>query len=77
MAAAPRYLIINAVIGAVLGVAFGVVLLCTDALGMRSLVTASQDPIVTTAIFLIGSAITLTPFVVSTAVMSCSRDDLE
>jgi hypothetical protein len=67
----------NAVMGAVLGVAFGVALLCTDALGMRSLVTASQDPVATTAIFLIGSAITLTPFVVSTAVMSCSRDDLE
>jgi hypothetical protein len=77
MAAAPRYLIINAVMGAVIGLAFGVALLCTNTLNSWALLTASQDPIGATAIFLIGSMITLTPFVVVTAIIFCRADDLE
>jgi hypothetical protein len=57
----------------VLGVAFGVAVLCTNALGMRSLMSASEEPVTTIVIFLIGSAMTLTPFVISTHSF-CARE---
>ena len=47
---------------------FGVAVLITDAFGIRSLVAASGDITETTVIFLLGSAITFTPFVVATAI---------
>ena len=68
MAAVSRYLVLNAVLGAVLGGIFGVAVLITDAFGIRSLVAASGDITETTVIFLLGSPITFTPFVVATAI---------
>jgi hypothetical protein len=76
MAAVPHYLVVNAVLGAVVGVIFGVVLLITDSLGIRSLVIASGDITATTVIFLVGSAMTFTPFVVATAIMFFEETDL-
>jgi hypothetical protein len=67
--AIPRYLIFNGIMGAAVGALFGTALLITDTLGMRALVLASPNVIATTAIFLIGSAMTFAPFVVATAVM--------
>ena len=64
-----RYLVLNAVMGSVVGTLFGIALLITNTLGLKALVLASPDVIATTAIFLIGSAMTFTPFVVVTAVM--------
>jgi hypothetical protein len=67
--ATTRYLLLNAVMGSAVGVLFGIGLLMTNTLGLRGLVPASPDVVATTAIFLIGSAMTFTPFVVATAVM--------
>jgi hypothetical protein len=79
MGRVPRYLLVNAVMGAAIGVTFGLILLVTDTLGLRSLVVASDDAVGAAAVLLIGSAMTFAPFVVTTAVMlispSASRDD--
>ena len=64
-----RYLLLNAVMGAAVGVLLGIALLITNTLGLRVLVLSSPNVIATTAIFLVGSAMTFTPFVVATAVM--------
>ncbi len=53
--------------GAGVGTIFGVALLITDTFGIRSLVAASGDTTVTAVIFLLGSIMTFTPFVVATA----------
>ena len=67
--AIPRYLVLNAVMGSVVGLLFGIALLITNTLGLKALVHSSPDVIATTAIFLIGSAMAFTLFVVATAVM--------
>jgi hypothetical protein len=59
---------INAAMGVVVGAIFGLALLTTDALGMRSLVTASADVVGTTVVFLVGCATTFTPLVIATAI---------
>ena len=64
-----RYLVLNGVMGSVVGTLFGIALLITNTFDLKALVLASPDVIATTAIFLIGSAMTFTPFVVVTAVM--------
>ena len=64
-----RYLVLNAIMRSAVGVLFGMALLVTNTLGLRTLVLASQDVVATTVIFLVGSAMTFTPFVVATSIM--------
>lgn len=68
MATVPGYLMINAAMGVVVGAIFGLALLTTDALGMRSLVTASADVVGTTVVFLLGCTTTFAPLVIATAI---------
>lgn len=71
--AIPRYLIFNAIIGPAIGVLFALALLASDSFGLRSLVLGSRDVIATTVIYVLGSAMTFTPFVVATAVALLAR----
>ena len=70
--AVPRYLIANALMGAALGIVFGLGLLVTDTFGLRSLILASTDAATATVIFLVGGAMAFSPFVVATAIWSRS-----
>ena len=63
-----KHVVTNALMGSALGVIFGLVLLATNTLSIRSLVGASTDVAGATAIFLLGCAMTFTPLVISTAV---------
>jgi hypothetical protein len=63
-----RFFVLNAMMGSAIGVLFGIALLVTNTLGLRVLVLGSSDVVATTIIFLMGAAMTFTPFVVVTAV---------
>jgi len=58
----------------VIGIIFGLSVLATDALGMRSLIDASGDIGTTTIVFLLSSALTFTPLVFATAVATLDAE---
>jgi hypothetical protein len=72
MAAVPRYLLTNAVGGAAIGSLFAAAMLATDALGMQSLVAASGYAFAG-SIFILGSAMVVTPLVLATAICLLER----
>jgi hypothetical protein len=67
MAAVPRYLLTNAVGGAAIGSLFAAAMLATDTLSMQSLAAASGYASAG-SIFILGSAMIVTPLVLATAI---------
>ena len=63
-----RYLLLNAVMGAILGLLFGLMLIATDVTALRALLAAAGNPLIGIVCILTGSVSTFTPLAVCTAV---------
>jgi hypothetical protein len=50
MDAIVKYLVINALMGSATGLIFGLAMLATDTMGMRSLVSATEDVVIAATI---------------------------
>jgi hypothetical protein len=62
-----RFLVINAALGALVGVIFAVAMLLTDTLGVFTLLRNDSTPVLTTFIFLAGCICTFSTLVIATA----------
>src|SRR5262245_59065729 len=64
----PRYLLVQCLLGCIVGLIVAAMLLVTDTGGLAALVAASSEPIGSIAILVAGSLITTIPLVVATAI---------
>lgn len=66
----PAFIVANAAVGALLGMAMAGAMLLTDTFGLLTLIRYSSDPITPVAMLMAGFAITIGQAFVGTAIMS-------
>lgn len=71
----PAFIVANAAVGALLGMAMAGAMLLTDTFGLATLIRDSSDPVTPVAMLLAGFAITIGQAFVGTAIMSLRAEE--